>query len=53
MDHFRYLVGLVGRGISPVPQDNTAQRNADTPPCPEQNSNLRSQCSSGRRQYLS
>jgi hypothetical protein len=54
---FRHLVGLLGRGISPAPrplptQDNTTQRNTDTHPCPEQDSNLRSQCSSGRRQYL-
>jgi hypothetical protein len=54
---FRHLVGLLGWGISPSPrplptEDNTTQRNTDTHPCPEQDSNLRSQCSSGRRQYL-
>jgi hypothetical protein len=53
----RHLVGLLGRGISPAPrplptQDNTTQTNTDTHPCPEQDSTLRSQCSSGRRQYL-
>jgi hypothetical protein len=37
----------------PLPtQDKTTQRNADTHPCPEQDSNLRSQHSSDRRQYL-
>jgi hypothetical protein len=52
------LVGLLGRGISPAPRPlsthRTTQthRNADTHPCPEQDSNLRSQCSSGRRPYL-
>jgi hypothetical protein len=52
------LVGFLGRGISPAPrplptQDNTTQhRETDTHPRPEQDSNLRSQCSSGRRQYL-
>jgi hypothetical protein len=53
----RHLVGHLGWGISPAPrplptQDNTTQRNTDTHPCPEQDSNLQSQCSSGRRQYL-
>jgi hypothetical protein len=48
----RYLVGLLGRGISPAPrplptQDNTTQRNTDIHPCPEQDLNLRPQCSSG------
>jgi hypothetical protein len=34
----------------PLPtQDNTTQKNADTHPCPEWDSNPRSQCSSGRR----
>jgi hypothetical protein len=33
-------------------QDNTAQKNADTHPCLEWDSNPRSQCSSGRRQYV-
>jgi hypothetical protein len=47
MDPSRHLVGLLGRGISPAPrpqptQDNTTQRNADTHPCPEQDSNLQS-----------
>jgi hypothetical protein len=37
----------------PLPtQDNTTQKHADTHPCTKQDSNLRSQCSSGRRQYL-
>jgi hypothetical protein len=54
---FRHLVGLHGWGISPAPrpvltQDNTIQRNTDTHPCPEQDSNLQSQCTRGRRQYL-
>jgi hypothetical protein len=53
----RHLVGLLGQGISPAPrplptQDNTTQRNRDTHPCPKQDSNPRSQCSSSRRQYL-
>jgi hypothetical protein len=50
----RHLVGLLGRGISrPLPtQDNRTQKHADTHPCPKHDSNLRSQCSSGRRQYL-
>jgi hypothetical protein len=57
MDPFRHLVRLLGRGISPAPrplptQDNTTQRNTDTHPCPEQDSNLWSQCSNGRRQCL-
>jgi hypothetical protein len=52
-----HLVGLLGRGISSAPrplptQGTTTQRNTDTHPYPEQGSNLRSQCSSGRRQYL-
>jgi hypothetical protein len=33
-------------------QDNTTQKHADTRPCPKQDLNLWSQCSSGRRQYL-
>jgi hypothetical protein len=38
----------------PLPtQDNTTQKDADKHPCPKQYSNLRSQCSSGRRQVLS
>jgi hypothetical protein len=37
----------------PLPtQDNTTQKHGDTHPCPKQDSNLRSQCSSGRRQFL-
>jgi hypothetical protein len=37
----------------PLPtQDNTTQKHADKHPCSEQDSNLRSQCSSGRSQYL-
>jgi hypothetical protein len=53
----RHMIWLLGRGISPAPrplptQDNTTQRITDTHSCPEQDSNLRSQCSSGRRQYM-
>jgi hypothetical protein len=33
-------------------QDNTTQKHVDTRPYPKQDSNLRSQCSSSRRQYL-
>jgi hypothetical protein len=41
------------RDARPLPtQDNKTQNYADTHPCPKQNSNLRSQCSGGRRQYL-
>jgi hypothetical protein len=37
----------------PLPtQDNTTQKNADKHPYPEWDSNPRSQCSSGRRQYV-
>jgi hypothetical protein len=37
----------------PLPtQDNATQKNADTHPCLEWDSNSRSQCSSGRRQYV-
>jgi hypothetical protein len=37
----------------PLPTHRTTQhRNTQTHPCPEQDSNLRSQCSSGRRQYM-
>jgi hypothetical protein len=37
----------------PLPtQNNTTQKHADTHPCPKLDSNLRSQCSSGRRQYM-
>jgi hypothetical protein len=51
------LIGLLGRGIgrrkaSTYTQDNTTQKNADTHPCLEWDSNLWSQCSSGRRQYV-
>jgi hypothetical protein len=55
---FRHLVGLLGRGISPASRPlaihGTTQthRNADTHPYPEEDSNLRSQCSSGRREYM-
>jgi len=44
--------GSVQHKASTETQDNTTQKHADTHPCPEQDSNLRSQCSSGRRQYL-
>jgi hypothetical protein len=37
----------------PLPtQDNTTQKHVDTHPCPKQDSNLRSQCSSGRSQSI-
>jgi hypothetical protein len=37
----------------PLPtEDNTTQKNADIHPCLEWDSNPRSQCSSGRRQYV-
>jgi hypothetical protein len=36
----------------PPTQDNTTQKNVDIHPCLEWDSNLRTQCSSGRRQYL-
>jgi hypothetical protein len=37
----------------PLPtQDSTIQRNADTYPCLKRDSNPRSQCSSGRKQYV-
>jgi hypothetical protein len=37
----------------PLPtQDNTRQKNVDIHPCLERDSNPRSQCSSGRRQYV-
>jgi hypothetical protein len=37
----------------PLPtQDNTTQKHADTHPCPKKDLNLRSQCSSDRRQYM-
>jgi hypothetical protein len=37
----------------PLPtRDNTTQKNADSHPCLKQDSNLRSQCSSARRQYV-
>jgi len=37
---------------SPPMQDSTTHKNADTPLCPERDSNPRSQCSSGRRHYV-
>jgi hypothetical protein len=43
MNLFGHLVGLLGRGISPTQGlylHNTTQKNADTHPCPEQDSNL-------------
>jgi hypothetical protein len=53
----RHLVGLLGGGISPAQglylHRTTQHRKTQTKhPCPEQDSNLRSQCSSGQRQYL-
>jgi hypothetical protein len=37
----------------PLPtQDNTTQKNADTHPCPEQNSNSQYKCSGFRRQNV-
>jgi hypothetical protein len=54
---FRILVGLLWRVIGPS-QDlclhRTAQhrKNADIHPCLERDSNPRSQCSSGRKQYV-
>jgi len=37
----------------PLPKHRKTQhRNTKTHPCPEKDSNLRSQCSSGRRQYM-
>jgi hypothetical protein len=53
MNLFGQLVGLLGRGIIPTQGIyNTIQKNADTHPCLEWDSNPRSQCSSGRRQYV-
>jgi hypothetical protein len=54
----RHLLGLLWGGgdqssARQRTQDNTTQKYADTHPCPDQDSNLRSQCSSGRRQYFS
>jgi hypothetical protein len=53
------LVGLFGGGGGTVrrkaptyTQDNTTQKNADTLPCLEWDSNPRSQCSSDRREYV-
>jgi hypothetical protein len=40
-------------GDQPLPtQDDTTQKNANTHPCLDWDSNPRSQCSSGRRQYV-
>jgi hypothetical protein len=36
----------------PLPKHRTTQKYTDTHPCSEQDLNLRSQCSSGRRQYM-
>jgi hypothetical protein len=44
--------GLARRKASTYTQDNTTQKNADIHPCLEWGSNSRSQCSSGRRQYV-
>jgi len=54
MNLFGQLVGLLGRGFSPTQglylhRTTQHRKNVDTHPCPEQDSNLRSQCSSGRR----
>jgi len=54
-------LGTIGRtpwtGDQPVAgplptQDSTTQKNADTRPCLERDSNPWSQCSSGRSQYV-
>jgi hypothetical protein len=57
MNLFGQLVGLLGREISPTQglylhRTTQHRKSADTHPCSEQDSNLRSQCSSGRRQYV-
>jgi len=44
--------GSARRKASTYTQGNTTQKNADTHPCLEWVSNPRSQCSSGRRQYV-
>jgi hypothetical protein len=46
VNQFRHLVALLRRGIS------TTQKDADTHPCLEQDSNQRSQCSSGQSTRL-
>jgi hypothetical protein len=45
---FRHFLGLLGREISPT---YTGQH-THTHPCLERDSNPRSQCSSGRREYV-
>jgi len=50
------LVGLRGRVIGPTQglylhRTTQHRKNAHTHPCSEQDSNLRSRCSSGRKQY--
>jgi hypothetical protein len=50
---FEQLVGLLGQGISQTQgfylhRTTQHRKNSDTHPCPEKDSNLRSQCSSGR-----
>jgi hypothetical protein len=52
-----HLVGLLERGIGPTQglylhRTTQTQRNADTHPCLEWDSNPRFQCSSGQRQYV-
>jgi len=48
---FGRLVGFFGRG-SARSKAATTQKNADTHPFLERDSNPRSQCSSGRRPYV-
>jgi hypothetical protein len=58
LDHFTQSVGLLGRGISPSQglYQNTGQNKhriiAYRHPCLKCDSNPRSQCSSGRRQFM-
>jgi hypothetical protein len=57
MNLFGHLVGLHGWGISLMQglylhRTTQHRKNVDTHPCPEQDSNLPSQCLSGWRQYL-
>jgi len=57
MNLFGYLVGLLRRGIGPTQglylhRTTLHRKNADTHLCPEQDSNVWSQSSSGRRQYV-
>jgi len=48
-----WTFGTTLRTVTSLPtQDNTTQKNEDTYPCLEGDSNPRSQCSSGRRQYV-